>query len=946
MKSVWLYSLVAAIFIMLVVAACSPLYGPQLTTSTSPLPRQITYTHTPTPPMRARAIFGGVPTTPPPVIYDRPGAYVSWAYIPNAIPPPRPATDPLYPGNNMLGAECLIYMGTGGDLSTLNSGNVLWDTAPVGAKSNINWGIIDTCLSQAAVHTVKLADGSSVPQPIILSIPPHYSQPGARWADTPGHGIPGSLDNPFNRLMLPPWMGNSTYRFTFTAPSGNWYQMPTYNGAFKEKMKQFITEAGARYNGNSQIGVVKIAVGFSGESWPVAECNQASDWKRGTYTSYDCKGDTTNSVTLAGEMLMTTDGTSINGCYAFVQYIKELGEVAWAAFPDTPVVITAGMPPCATTPNEKDGQTMRAGLFQNWYSRGIMVGSSFASLKEDLGDAAQLPGNTYAEWMQLSTATWLRAHGMPSYYEWGDNARGQVPFEKSLYWTFLAGMASGGNTAAWAPSWQPFYTQQLWEVNDYWAGSDHRAWIVFRDREWPSYNWAEFPDGKKFGTSGYIGDWGKHLTLANPADAPQACSNDAYSGGEYPYPYESPLYAEGVKRNAAAHAKPDNIPNTIVDVCPYILPTPASHNVTTQPMSVLFNRQARKLDQNKLMNIVLATNVAGLNSTVTADFAVSYLDAGTDTFTVKYATSSSAYATRTITKTNSGLWKREQWTASTYLANLSGLSNSYAQIGNPDSGVEYIHEFWADDPGYAASTGIVGPPNTVTPTPTPTVTPTASQTPTHTPTPTDTLTPSPTVTGTRTETPTPTETLTPSVTPTFTATPSSTNTPTFTATPTLTRTPTPTATGSATPTYTPTVTPTNDPLASGGWIAITPDVHTYLSEDEPDTAHNDQPFLRILYRDGTSKDKMLLHFDLTQFVTQTLDSALLQLDITSDAVPVAVQLCRPTQVWVPEATYNSFFPVCGEPVTAATLQLGQNTIDITGIITPSLTLSNTGVLLK
>jgi hypothetical protein len=181
-----------------------------------------------------------------------PGAYVAWAGPNGAIPPTREPADPLAPGNQVLGFDCLSYLGSGSDEGIA----AVWDN-----PNAINWRPYDTCLESAATRTVKLPDGRTIPQPVILTIPSTFADAGARWYNTPGHGAAGTLDNPLIRLHLPPWMQNDTYRFTFQVPeSGLYYQSVRYDGAFKTKMIEFVKAAGARYNANSQVSAVRIGI--------------------------------------------------------------------------------------------------------------------------------------------------------------------------------------------------------------------------------------------------------------------------------------------------------------------------------------------------------------------------------------------------------------------------------------------------------------------------------------------------------------------------------------------------------------------------------------------------------------------------------------------------------------------------------------------------------------
>lgn len=218
-----------------------------------------------------RALFVPLPPPPPPTetaptpSEDRfpddfvprgiPGLYLAWGSPQNAIPPTRQPGDPAGVGNQLMGLDCISYLGSGGDVGA----QAVWDN-----RAAINWSAYDDCIAQAAQRTVRLPTGEVIPQPVILTLPSTFSDTGSRWYRTSGHGAPGSADNPYMRLHLPPWMQNDAYRFTFTAPSGNVYQSIRYGGEFKQRMIEFIQAAGLRYAGNSQIAAIRVAVGGSG----------------------------------------------------------------------------------------------------------------------------------------------------------------------------------------------------------------------------------------------------------------------------------------------------------------------------------------------------------------------------------------------------------------------------------------------------------------------------------------------------------------------------------------------------------------------------------------------------------------------------------------------------------------------------------------------------------
>ncbi len=728
--SVWLgfrrqfrFQLGAAVLGMFVwlLASCTP----------APVIPEPVFTPTPEPPARPAGVR-------PDTIA---GAYLAWGVAQNAVPPTRAPDDPLAPGNQILGIDCLTYLGSGGDVGI--SG--VWDN-----QNAINWGAYDTCINAAAQRTITLTDGRIVAQPVILTIPSSFSDTGSRWYRTGGHGAPGTADNPYMRLHLPPWMQNDAYRFTFQMPeSGNYYQSLRYDGAFKERMVEFVRAAGARYNGKPQISAVRVAVGVQGESQPVLPCQPF--WDAQPPAGGDglaCRGDRMDQVLTEHEKTVS--------CNAYMTFVREVSEAAYAAFPDKVVVAMADAGPCRGVGSKQ----VRRWLYDNFWTA-MPIGISMNNINSDRQDADERPGNTLAKWAKYATGRTLRDMGYPMLFEFDWHA----PSLKGMYWTTLSAAANGGSYILHHSPWNDSYSALQWEVVDYWLASDQRAWLVFRDREFPTYDFAA-----GFGTSGVIGDWGKHLSVVNPEVAPQVC--------------EPELQAAARAANTVA-VRSGGI--NITPACPGpLLPTPAiTPAATPSPgpdlMNRLFNHQARRLPSAETLDLALsdAWQFYGRTSPVTV--TISYLDIGTDAFTVSLPDAAGIRRAHVISKTGTGIWQRHTWTQMARIANPAD-GGAFATISNDGLGDEYLHEFYFDvDVAWGPSPA---PTMTLTRAPSPTarltLKPTAAATPTATSSPT--LSPTPTMTNSPTLSPTPT------VTSTFTASPPPTAVPS--ATPSLTPTPT------------------------------------------------------------------------------------------------------------------------------------------------------------
>ncbi len=732
----WLLRAAALGIFVCLLAGCTP----------APVIPEPVFTPTPEPPARPASMR-------PDTIA---GAYLAWGVAQNAVPPTRVPSDPLAPGNQILGIDCLTYLGSGGDVGI--SG--VWEN-----QNAINWGAYDACINAAAQRTVTLTDGSTVTQPVILTIPSSFSDTGSRWYRTGGHGAPGTAGNPYMRLHLPPWMQNDAYRFTFQMPeSGNYYQSLRYDGAFKARMIEFVRAAGARYNSHPQVAAVRIAVGVQGESQPVLPCQPF--WDAQPPAGGDglaCRGDRTDQVLVEHEKTVS--------CSAYMSFLREVSEAAYAAFPDKVVVAMADAGPCKGVGSKQ----LRRWLYDTHWTT-MPIGISMNNINSDRQDADERPGNTLAKWAKYATGRTLSNMGYPMLFEFDWHA----PSLKGMYWTTLSGAANGGSYVMHHSPWNGSYSALQWEVVDYWLASDRRAWLVFRDREFPTYDFAA-----GFGTSGVIGDWGKHLSVVNPEVAPQACEPELQS-------------AARAANTVAARAGGINI----TPACPGpALPTPAiTPAATPSPgpdlLNRLLNHQARRLPAGESLALALSDRWQFYGRTSPITVTVSYLDIGTDTFTVSLPDAAGIRREHVIGKTGTGIWQRHTWTQMARIADPAG-ADAFATIANDALGDEYLHEIYFDvDAAWAPSPT---PSATLTRAPSPTAS--LTSTPTATPTMTSSATPSPSATATPSATPSPGPTLT----PTFTASPQP------TATSTLTPSPGPTATPTATPPLTASPAPSATP---------------------------------------------------------------------------------------------------------------------------------------
>ncbi|MGE5603937.1 MAG: hypothetical protein ACM30E_12880, partial [Nitrososphaerales archaeon] len=506
-----------------------------------------------------------LPIGKPLVVPAIPGLYLASGSASNAIPPTREPGDPLAPGNEILGIDCGAYLGSGGDAGATG----VWDE-----RNAINWSPYDACLKQAGASTVKLTTGQVIAQPVILTLPGAFSEAGSQWYKTAGHGEPGRAGNPFMRLHLPLWMQSDAYRFTFTAPSGKVFQSIRYGGEFKQRMIEFLQATGERYNGNPQVAAVRLYVGVQGESRPIVQCQPNWDVvPPAGRDSVSCGGDSLRTVMAEHEKTVS--------CAEYTNFVRDVSEAAFRAFPDKVVLPMVDADPCSTM----SGKSFRKWLYEEQWA-GKPIGVSINNINIDRPDVDERPMNKLAAWSNWTTGRTLRNLGYPVLYEFA----AQAPSIEGIYWTVLSAAGNGANFILY-PGAKGSFSQPLWQVVDYWLSSERRAWLVFRDREYPTY---DFTAG--YGTSGAMGDWGKYLRAVNADDAPQACA--------------PALAKSAAAANATATA---GGALNLTPACPAALPTPAiTPAATSRPgpdlLNRLFNRQARRLDPGKVLRVAVGSD--------------------------------------------------------------------------------------------------------------------------------------------------------------------------------------------------------------------------------------------------------------------------------------------------------------------------------------------------
>jgi len=460
---------------------------------------------------------------------------------------------------------------------------------------------------------------------------------------------------------------------------------------------------------------------------------------------------------------------SVTTCANYRNFIYAISEAAYAAFPDHPVMVMIGTGPCYSIDDRKE----RLAKFPYWQGLGIDIGASINAASGDRSDGADYKaGSQYTNFMKYSIGPYTYANDIPMLFEYATTATSLGPIYGPNhdydtwvynYWATLLAAAQKADYVTNGPTWMPYRTSFWWEIGDYWLGGDNRLWIVFRDMEYPAI------DYNSTGYSGVRGDFAKNGLVLTPDAYPQACTEKMTNGGN--------LRSMVIARSTNAAPSIVQTPYPCIGTA---LPTPkATLQATPSPdptsdynmLQRLANRQGRQVPANLTLGIAATTTWSLYNTTADARVKLTYLDVGTDVFTVTLGTGSQVY-----TKTNSGLWQTtDKLFEDVSISNAStcpdpdgsGSFNCFVSIVN-DGDVEYLHEIKVDvtaagDPATATPTNTATPTSTLSPTPTGTLT--VSPTPSSTPTSTSTQTPSPTATPTASQTPSVTPTRTPSPPP-------------------------------------------------------------------------------------------------------------------------------------------------------------------------------------
>ena len=353
------------------------------------------------------------------------------------------------------------------------------------SEQTINWDFYEQQIS--AAQTINSNTGWSK-QPISLVIPPQNLDVGGS----------GTSSDPFMNLFAPDWAKSLTRKFQTTN-----YTYQTWDYAkLTPHTVWFITEAGKKYNQDSRIGVIRLYLGFQGETQPIKNCQ--SYWN----VTGGCK----DADSAAALKAFASDSKY---CSDYLDYIFAVGQAAARAFPNKPVVAMAQPEGC---PNYS-GTQWRRELYSRWQDAGVKVGYSSNTLAADWSYAEGFQANeSWSSWITYKTlATKAPLSVETSIFTfWPTNLQ-----RINTYWAGLVSQSLGA-TSYLSP--QEILQNAPSIFFDDWQtyAKNNRVSVILRDKELPGQSWDN-----QYGFSGLRGNLNIGAHQLNQNQTPQAC------GGAY-----------------------------------------------------------------------------------------------------------------------------------------------------------------------------------------------------------------------------------------------------------------------------------------------------------------------------------------------------------------------------------------------------------------------------
>lgn len=394
--------------------------------------------------------------------------------------------------------------------------------------TTVNWGYYDYQINQAQATS---PESSWSQQPISLVIPPQN-------LDVGGTGTEG---NPFNQLWAPQWAKDQNLTTVIKSAGEQYYKTWNYAGLTPHAV-WFVTEAGKRYSSNPKVGVIRLYLGFQGETQPLKQCQ--------SYWGVSCAPE---SSTAALEAFTKTAGY----CEAYRNYIYEVGKAAAIAFPNKPVIVMGAPTGCTGYSSTR----WKREMFERWQSVGVNVGFSSNSFASDWASAEGFQPN-------LDWAHWLTYNNLlgksPLSVETRISATATTDNKKiHLYYGGLAAQHFSA-TSFFSPTVVLNQAAPIFFTDWQQYAKNDRASVILRDREYAGQSW----NGTD-GDSGLRGNFNIGAIQTNYLETPQACGG-AFAPAKTYFDKITLQYKE--------------------QTCTQLMPTFAS----TDGYAYLYNWQARK----------------------------------------------------------------------------------------------------------------------------------------------------------------------------------------------------------------------------------------------------------------------------------------------------------------------------------------------------------------
>ncbi len=641
------------------------------------------------------------PTTPPTA--TRPVPVITRpAVTPSPVQPTPTGAVGVLPSPAVPGLNAIVrrddyfqQLPNGPGLPALNSHlDIYWDDINP-QRGVYDWTPIEQALSRIQNQTITLADGSTVPRLIWLTLP-------VFWTQGDGQAPTGDCRN-----NAPGWL--PVHLVPKPTPQQT-QRVPAVDSAeFRTAYRQVMLAAGARWGNHPRIAGILIAGGYDNETQLAAKhCGLGS--------------------TSAGLPRQAVDG--------MLDFVTQAIQAAHEAFPNKPIYLNyaavdgGGASRCAWVNKMHEYQPPHVGMGFNGMSPDVPgfvtnrnnpthsdVGcGSLDLIRSNIGilPAKYEPSMALGPNLQWNYWSWLAA--MAAQVQFVDVQDGWICLTSSSTGVCLPGTnylnAVQTPMPAVAEGFPVNFGNWIERQSGSTAADSDQLWVALRETEYPPFDdVAGLTHNCDGFCHGWLGDF-EHFLRVKSGATRHLCS---------------------VWKMDYCDANRTGLPGATTAIY-------SRHAKQMQESQLTFDVVEGAYSQRRLANAILR---------------IAYVDSDSTPFTVTYATQPGATPqVRTINRGGSGMWKWTNLTlpefyAGNLLADGSDLAIGYAGTGTRP----ILHMVWLD----MRNAVEISPTPTATRTPTPTATrtrtPTATASPTGTPTPTTVPTATPTPTAVPTDTP-------------------------------------------------------------------------------------------------------------------------------------------------------------------------------------------------